>query len=147
MNNKKVLAGKILKVSPSKVKFVGDASEIKKAITRGDIRSLISSGKIVKKGTNEQSRGRARKILKQKNKGRQRGRGSRKGSAFSILGRKEQWMIKIRAQRDFLKLLRSKGVLTPSEYRGLYNKSRGGYFRNKRHIKMYMEEHSMGKVQ
>lgn len=144
MNNKKVLAGKILKVSPSKVKFVGDAAEISKAITRGDMRALISAGKVVKKATNAQSRGRARKILKQKAKGRQRGRGSRKGTATSILGRKEQWMIKIRVQREFLKLLREKGVLSPKEYRGLYNKSRGGYFRSKRHIKMYMEEHSMG---
>ena len=78
------------------------------AITRGDMRALISAGKVVKKATNAQSRGRARKNLKQKNKGRQRGRGKQ------VFLTKEQWMIKF-VYNASLKLLREKGVLTPKE--------------------------------
>ena len=78
MKNKKSLAAKILKVSPKKIKFVADALEdIKKAITRSDIRGLIAIGKIFKSKKNEQSLARARKVKAQKKKGRQKGKGSK----------------------------------------------------------------------
>lgn len=49
MKGKKRLAANILKTSPKKVKFVQDAlGEIKKAITRADIRGLIAIKKIVR---------------------------------------------------------------------------------------------------
>ena len=49
MKSKKRLAGDILNVSPSKIIFAVDAlEEIKKAITRADIRGLIAVKKITK---------------------------------------------------------------------------------------------------
>ncbi len=144
MKNKKLLAGKILSISPYKVKFAIDALEdIKKAITRADLRGLIAIGKISKKGTNEQSRVRARKIAVQKRKGRRSGSGSKKGKKYSIVTRKEKWMAKVRVQRVFLKELREKQLIEVKDYRDLYRKSKGGYFRNKRHIKLYLSEHKL----
>lgn len=144
MNSKKILAGKLLKASPSKVVFASDAlSDIQKAITRSDMRGLIAIGKVSLRRSNQQSRGRARKLAVQKSKGRRSGRGSRKGAKYASVSRKELWMQKIRTQRKFLKELRSKELLTPSDYRNLYQKSKGGYFRNKRHIKLYLDENKL----
>lgn len=144
MNSKKILAGKILGVSPGKIRFAADAlPEIQKAITRSDIRGLVAMGKIMILGRNQHSRGRARDILIQKRKGRQRGKGSHKGSKHSIVGRKEQWITRVRVQREFLQQLRQKGQLEKKDYRQLYLLSKGGYFRNKRHIKLYLTEHHL----
>ncbi|MBT3298596.1 50S ribosomal protein L19e [archaeon] len=144
MINKKRLAAKILKVSPSKITFASDALEdIKKGITRADIRGLIAVKKIFKKGTNEQSRGRARKKKIQKSKGRQSGRGSKKGSKHSTLSKKAAWILKIRTQRKFIKELKERSLIDSTIYRQLYRKSKGGYFRNKRHIKLYLNEQNM----
>jgi large subunit ribosomal protein L19e len=144
MKNKKQLAGKILGVSPKKVKFAQDSlEEIKKAITRSDIRGLIAVGKIQKSKSNLHSRAGARKVAAQKKKGRQKGKGSRKGSKHSIVSRKEKWMAKIRTQRQFLVELRDKKLLIPADYRMLRNRSKGGFFRNKRHIKLYLTERNL----
>jgi len=144
MKAKRKLAAKILKISPKKVSFAVEAlDEIKKAITRSDIRGLIAVKKIVRKKTNSQSKVRARKIAKQKSKGRQKGAGSKKGRKFASVTRKERWMTKIRVQRAFLEELRGKWLLSPKDYRKLYAKSGGGYFRNKRHIKLYMADQKL----
>ena len=109
MKNKKKLAAKIMKVSPKKVKFAVDALEdIKKAITRSDLRGLIAVKKITKSTKNQHSRSGARKISDQKGKGRRKGKGSKKGSKYSVVSRKRGWINKIRAQRTLLKKLHYK---------------------------------------
>jgi large subunit ribosomal protein L19e len=144
MIGKKRLAAELLKVSPKKVKFAADAlDEIKKAITRSDMRGLIAIGKIIKKRTNHQSKVRARKIATQKRKGRQKGRGSKRGSKHSVVNKKEIWMAKVRVQRKFIKELRDKSLITPHDYQIIYRKSKGGFFRNKRHIKLFLNENKM----
>ena len=144
MKAKKRLAAEILKTSPQKVRFRSDALEdIKKAITRSDMRGLIAVKKITMSGKPEHSRGRARRIARQKRKGRRKGRGSKKGSKYSTLTRKERWMSRIRVQRSFLRELRGRGYLSTSNYRLLYLKCKGGYFRNRRHIKLYVTEHQL----
>jgi len=144
MKAKKQLAAKVMKTSPKKVKFAeGALDEIKKAITRSDIRGLIAVKKITLKGKNEHSKARARKNAAQKRKGRQQGAGSKKGKKFATTPRKERWMAKIRTQRSFLKELKEKGIVSPRNYRVLYSKSGGGFFRNKRHIKLFITEKSL----
>ncbi len=148
MHRKKSLAAKILKTSPGKIVFADDAlPEIEKAITRSDFRGLIAVGKVAEKPSNYRSRGRARLIKSQKRKGRQRGRGSRKGGKHSLVSRKEQWISHIRAQRHFLQLLRDKRLLSSMNHRLLYAKSKGGFFRNVRHIKLYVTEHHLAEQQ
>ena len=97
MKNKKRLAARIMKTSLAKVRFSSGAlDEIKKAITRSDLRGLIAVKKITKSGVNSQSRVRARKIAVQKSKGRRKGKGSKKGGKHSVIKRKEKWMTFIR---------------------------------------------------
>ncbi|MBS3123388.1 50S ribosomal protein L19e [Candidatus Woesearchaeota archaeon] len=145
MNNvKKKLAAKILNTSPEKIHFQPEAlPDIKKAITRGDIRGLIAVGKISLRHLPEQSRSRARKNAEQKRKGRRSGRGSRKGRKFSRVDEKTRWIQSIRLQRAFLQLLKEKELLSNLNFRKLYMMSKGGYFRNKRHIKLYLSEHHL----
>lgn len=141
MRQKKRLAAEILKTSPKNVVFAQDAlGDVQKAITRSDVRGLIAVGKIQKKNKSEHSRVRARKIARQKRKGRQKGKGSRKGGMYAVVSSKKQWVTRIRVQREFLKQLRDKKLLTSEQYHSLYVKSKGGFFRNRRHLKLYLTE-------
>ena len=146
MTTKKRLAADILGVGLDKVRFRADALEdVAKAITRSDMRGLIAVGKIYAAKLSLQSRGRARDIAAQKRKGRQKGHGSHKGSAHAGVGvtRKDRWMARIRTQRGLLRELREKAIITSKTYQSLYRKCKGGYFRNRRHIKLYISEHSL----
>ncbi|MBI2112326.1 50S ribosomal protein L19e [Candidatus Woesearchaeota archaeon] len=144
MKNKKRLAAKLLKTSYTKIKFSPEAlDEIKKAITRSDMRGLIAVHKITESQTPFHSRAGARRNAAQKRKGRQRGKGSKEGSKFSTVNKKERWMARIRVQRSFLKELKEKALISIGNYRMLYAKTKGGYFRNKRHIKLYLTEHNL----
>lgn len=144
MINKKRLAAEILKTSLDKVKFDSEAlDDIKKALTRSDIRGLIAVGKISKNLKNYHSRAGARANAAQKRKGRQRNRGSRKGKKYSTLDRKTQWIDRVRTQRKFLHELKDKKLINAQNFRMVYLKIKGGYFRNKRHIKLYLNEYKL----
>ncbi|MFH1063463.1 MAG: 50S ribosomal protein L19e [Candidatus Woesearchaeota archaeon] len=141
LNVQKRLAASLFKCSPKRVWFDEDRlDEIKESITKQDLKMLISDGAIRLRPIKSISRGRARKIKTQKSKGLQKGAGSRKGTNTARLPKKARWMAKIRVQREFLKLLREKGIVTKTIYQNLYLKSKGGLFRSKRHIKLYMDE-------
>ncbi len=144
MRSKKRLAAEILKVSPKKIKFKAEALEdIKKAITRSDIRGLIAIKQITQSKKPRQSRVRARKIAAQKKKGRQKGHGSRKGSQHSKISKKQKWMIKVRSLRKLLKHLKEKKLISPKNYLLVYSKIKGGFFRNRRHLKLYLTEQNL----
>ncbi|MEE9525240.1 MAG: 50S ribosomal protein L19e [Candidatus Woesearchaeota archaeon] len=140
----KRLASDILKCSEKRIVFDQDKLEdIKEAITKLDIKSLISGEAIKRKPVKGVSRVRARKITIQKSKGKRKGPGSTKGKKTARLPKKKAWIGKIRIQRRFLKELRDKEFISKSNYHGLYRKSKGGFFRSKRHIKLYLEEHKL----
>jgi large subunit ribosomal protein L19e len=135
------LAAEVMGCSPKKVWFDPDKlAEIKEAITKADIRGLMNSGLIQQKPTKGISKGRARHLKHQKRKGRRKGHGSRKGTATARLPRKKVWISKVRLQREFIRTLKDKKLVTLDVYHDLYQKSKGGFFRNKRHIKIYLEE-------
>lgn len=138
----KRLAAQIFGCSPKRVAFNNDRlDDIKQAITKRDLKLLIGDGAIMRKPMNATSKVRARKVAFQKSKGRRKGEGSRKGSFNARFHIKEVWMSNLRVQRAFIKLLLSKNIITKAAYRELYLKSKGGYFRSRRHIKVYLEEH------
>lgn len=140
------IASVILKCSPKKVWIDSRRDEdIKEAITKRDIRGLIKESAIKKRKTNLQSRVRARKMQKQKSKGKRKGPGSRKGSINARVSKKERWMKRIRAQRSFLKELKQKKSITTRTFNDLYKKSKGGFFRSRRHITIYIDEHNLTK--
>src|SRR3989344_882525 len=87
-------------------------NEVKEAITKKDIRNLIKQGviKIIhKRGI---SSFRINKRKGQKRKGRRKGIGSRKGAFGARIPRKDLWIIKIRVQKNFLKELRDKNMIS-----------------------------------
>jgi large subunit ribosomal protein L19e len=142
----KRLAASILKRSKDKVAIDQSRLEdVKEAITRFDIKSLIKDGAIKAKPVKGPSKVRARKIKVQKRKGRRSGMGSRKGKTHARLSKKEAWMVVIRGQREFIRELTEKGPSDGKVFRELYLKAKGGFFRSKRHIKLYIEEHNLVK--
>ena len=142
----KRLAAQVLKSSENDIWLDSNRlDEIKEAITKVDIRSLIKNDAIKAKKRMGISRFRIRKNQLQKSKGRRRGPGSIKGGKNARLFRKTAWMNGIRVQRAFLQNLRDKKVIDLPSYRMLYMRSKGGFFRSKRHLKMFMQEHGIGK--
>ena len=140
----KRLAAEILKCSQKKIVFdSSNLKDIKEAITKIDIKALIANKIIWLKPAKNTSRGRARKIAEQKRKGRRKGAGRRKGKRSARMPKKESWKIKIRTQRKLLKELRDKEIIRKKEYQVLYKKAKGGFFRSRRHIKLYIEERGM----
>lgn len=114
------------------------ADAVAEAVTREDIRGLVRKGYIValqKAGT---SRGRARYQAGQKESGRQKGPGSRKGAKGARSPRKQRWIRTIRPIRATLKELRESGKVSPSVYRQYYLKAKGGVFRSKNHLVSHM---------
>ena len=139
----KRLAAQILKSSENNIWL--DSSrldEIKDAITKADVKFLIKDNAIKAKRIRGISGYRTRKIRLQKSKGRKRGTGSKKGGINSRISKKRRWINHIRVQRKFLQNLRNKDVIDKTSYRSLYMKSKGGFFRSKRHLKMFMEENN-----
>lgn len=144
LNVQKRLAADALKCGLARIKFDSTRlSEIKEAITKYDIKALVNTGAIKKEHKKGVSRGRARVAAKKKSKGRRRGHGSRKGRATARTHKKEEWMNRVRLQRKFLKSLKDGEKIDNKTYRALYRKSKGGFFRSKRHIKLYIEEHKL----
>ena len=140
----KKIASKILKGSKKRVKFDENRlSDIKEAITNYDMKALIADGAITEKKARGISRGRARKRQDQKNKGRRKGQGKRKGKKTARLPQKKAWMNRIRLQRDFLKKLKEKETITGAVFRRLYLKAKGGFFRSKKHLKIYITENKL----
>ncbi len=135
------LAAQLLDVGENKVWFDNDRmEEIKEAITKTDIYKLIKDFAIQAKPQKGISGYRRRKKYAQKRKGRQQGPGSRKGTRNARLPKKQAWMARIRVQRILLKKLRNRKIIDPKAYRKLYLRAKGGFFRSKRHILLYLEE-------
>jgi len=142
--NQKRIAASILKVGINKVWLdPSKLAEIKEAITRKDIKSLIGTKAIKAKPKIGQSKFRARKIKKQKSKGLRKGKGSRKGSRTARLPRKKEWMNKIRSQRKLIRSLKEKKLIKNKDCRNLLKKAKSGVFRNMKHIKLYIKENNL----
>lgn len=137
----KRLAAGILGCSPKKVVFdAGRLSEIKEAITKSDLRNLIGQGAIRKLPARGISRARTRIAQGQKRKDKRKGQGSRKGAAGARTGRKSVWVRKVRLQRRYLGGLRERGMISQPDFIGLYKKVKGGFFRSRRHLELYLTE-------
>ena len=146
LTSTKRIAAQALKCGKNKVRFnISELKSIKEAITSADIRSLIKDKIITKEQNKGISKARFRKTLKQKRKGRRSGQGRRSGTHNARLPKKTAWMNKIRAIRDLLRYLKEKEIIETKVYRLLYRKSKGGFFRSRRHIRLYIEEHKLGK--
>lgn len=131
----KRIAAEVLQVGKGRVWIDPAASEqVAEAITRENIRELIDDGVIAAHQKRGVSKGRARFLARQKALGRRRGHGSRKGTKGARSSRKRRWIIKIRALRRRLQVLRAEGTVDHTTYRKLYGKAKGGEFRTIAHL-------------
>src|SRR3989344_1944866 len=144
IHKKKRIAARVLGVGRNKITFDPDKlDEVSGALTRKDINSLIKKGIVSVKKTSSQSRSRKRKDILKKRKGRIQKTGSRKGNKKARKPPQNEWMRKIRLQRAYLLTLKMKNLLTVADYRNLRAKSKGGFFRSLRHLKLYIQERGM----
>lgn len=146
LKTQKRLAANLLKCSKKRIVFDNERlDEIKESITKRDIESLIKDKAIQKRQAKGVSRARANKIKRQKSKGRRKGPGSKKGTHGARLPKKQAWMKKVRVQRKFVKELKNKKIITSKSHQMLYSKIGGGFFRSRKHIKLYIKEHDMAR--
>ena len=147
LKSQKQLASRALGISPKRIKFNiksdVDKKEFSEIISRENIRELVQEGRISKLPVRGNSRTRANKIAEQKKKGRRQGQGSRKGTANARLSDKTKWIEKIRAMRKLLLNLKESERIDGKVYRDLYRKAKGNFFRNKKHILLYIKQHNL----
>jgi len=139
LKNQRRLAASVLKCGKYRVWInPEEVEEVEKAVTRRDIRNLIKKDVIKAKKKQGVSRGRARATYAQRKKGRRQGHGSRKGTAYARLPRKQRWIQTIRPIRAYLRELRKAETITPTQYRLYYMRAKGGQFRNAPHLRTHL---------
>jgi large subunit ribosomal protein L19e len=140
LSSKKRLAARVTGVGVHRIRFDSDhLSDIADAITRSDIRSLITANTITIKSFTGTSRGRAHKKKAQRNK-RGTTQGSKHGSKGARVGKKEVYVAKVRSLRRLLKIAKDRKGITNPEFWTLYKKVGGNTVRNKAHLRTLIAE-------
>ncbi|NPA22390.1 MAG: 50S ribosomal protein L19e [Candidatus Micrarchaeota archaeon] len=80
---------------------------------------------------------------RRKKKEREQGPGRRKGTKYSRLPKKKQWMMKIRALRKLIKQLHQEGKIDTRTKNDVYRKAKGGYIRSKRFLLNYLKSNNL----
>jgi large subunit ribosomal protein L19e len=137
---KKRLVSRVVGVGQSRIKFDPEsADDIADAITRDNIRSLISSGAITIKPAKGTSRGRAKfKKLQKRKRGTKTG--SKKGRKGARVGKKRVYVEKVRALRHRLKVAKDRKEITNPQFWDIYHKIGGNTVRNIAHLRSLIEE-------
>jgi len=137
---KKRLASRVTGVGIHRIKFDTDhLDDIADAITRANIRSLITANTIRIKSFTGTSKGRAHKKKAQKNK-RGATQGAKRGRKGARVGKKQVYVAKVRSLRRLLKIAKDRKDLSNPEFWTLYKKVGGNTVRNKAHLRTLMEE-------
>ena len=137
---KKRLAARVTGVGMHRIKFDTDhLDDVADAITRENIRSLITANTIRIKSFTGTSRGRAQTKKNQKSK-RGTTQGSKQGRKGARVGKKEVYVAKVRSLRRLLKIAKDRKDLTNPEFWTLYKKVGGNTVRNKAHLRTLMYE-------
>ena len=137
---KKRLVSRIVGVGIHRVRFDNDhLDDITDAITRDNIRSLITANTISIKKIVGTSRGRAKFRKKQRQK-RGRGQGSKKGRKGAREGKKEIHIRKVRALRYRLKVYKDRKEITNKQFWDLYKMVGGNTIRNVAHLRILIDE-------
>ena len=136
MNLQKKMAAQILKVGLNRVWLdPKHEKDLEAAITKADIRKMVLKGWVKAK---------PEKIHKPRENGkRKRGAGSRKGARYSIVNRKRRWISKVRPMRAMLKEMREKNEIDNVTFKKLYSLVKGGMFRSRSHLRLYMEQNNL----
>ena len=137
---KKRLASRITGVGVHRIRFDSDRlDDVADAITRENMRSLITANTITIKPVAGTSKGRAHTKKAQRNK-RGTTQGSKQGRKGARVGKKQAYVAKVRSLRRLLKIAKDRKDLTNPEFWTLYKKVGGNTVRNKAHLRTLMEE-------
>ena len=141
LRTKKLLVARMYGVGLKRIKFDADhLDDIEDAITRENIRSLITANTIKIKQITGTSRGRAqlKKIQKGKRSVKQ---GSKKGTKGARgIGKKTAYVIKVKSLRYRLKIAKDRKEITNKEFWNIYKKINGNTVRNIAHMRTLIEE-------
>lgn len=140
LRSKKQLASRVTGVGMHRIKFDSEGlDDVADAITRQNIRSLITAGTISIIPTRGTSRGRAAYKKEQKNK-RGRKHGAKQGRKGARVGKKEIYVQKVRSLRRILKIAKERKEITNPEFWSIYTKVNGNTVRNKAHLRQIIQE-------
>lgn len=146
LGKQKNLASRALGISKKRIKFnvtTENRKDLKELISREGVKDLVSEKVISVSAKKGNSRTRANHILEQKKKGRRSGHGNRKGTANARFNTKTKWVIKIRALRTLLRNYKQAQRLDSKTFRELYQKAGGNFFRNKRHMNLFISQNNL----
>ena len=140
LKSKKRLVSRITGVGIKRIHFDSEhLDDITDAITRDDIRSLMTANTIKIKSLKGASRGRAKTKRIQKSK-RGTKQGSKKGTRGARVGKKEVYVKRVRSLRHILKVAKDRKDITNKEFWSLYKKVGGNTVRNKAHLLTMIKE-------
>ena len=144
LKSQRRLAAQIMKVGQNRVWIDPEKIEdTEAAITREEIRKLIHEGIIKQLPESGVSRARARILHAKKKKGLRSGPGSRTGSPYARVSRKERWTSKIRALRKRLRKLKANKIISENTYRKLYKMSSSGRFESIAELERYSKSNDL----
>lgn len=134
----KRLASRVLKVGQSRVWLDAEhVKDIEAAITAADVRKMIQKGYIKRLPS---------VISRPKEIGRRRrGQGSKRGRKHSIVPSKRKWISTVRPLRRMLKELKETKQIDNPTFKHLYKLVKGGTFRSRSHLRIYLEQHGLVK--
>ena len=137
---KKRLVSRIVGVGVHRVRFDTEhLDDVADAITRDDIRSLITANTISIKSFKGTSRGRAKTKKIQKSK-RGAGQGSKKGRKGAREGKKAVYVKKVRSLRYILKIAKDRKEIDNNIFKSIYKKIGGNTIRNRAHLRTVISE-------
>jgi len=140
LSAKKRLVSRMTGAGIKRIKFdVDHLDDVADAITRQQIRSLITANTIRIKKIVGTSRGRAQAKKNQKKK-RGMTQGSKKGRKGARVGKKEVYVTKVRSLRRRLKIAKDRKEITNKNFWEIYTKIRGNTVRNIAHLGTLIEE-------
>jgi len=140
LRTKRQLVSRILGVGVDRVKFDPTyLDDVADAITRDNIRSLITANVIEIRPIKGTSKGRAH-FKKAQRKKRGTKHGSRKGSRGARVGKKEVYVKRIRAMRHQIKVSKARKEIPNESYWNLYKQVNGNQVRNLAHLRSLIEE-------
>ena len=132
----RILAARILKCGVNRVWVDPKNQKIRLAVTRKDVRRFIKEGFIKK--LPEKKKTKFFEKTQQKT-------GSKKGSKFARIRKKEPWLKIVRPQRKLLKEYRNQKQIDTRTYRIIYKLIKGNTFRSKHHLQSYLKEKELVK--
>ena len=140
LKTKRRLVARILGVGANRIKFDSEyLDDVADAITRDNIRSLLTANIIEVRPIKGTSKGIAHHKKSQRRK-RGTKQGSKKGAKGTRIGKKQVYVRKIKALRHRLKVSKGRKEITNQDYWKLYRQVGGNQVRNVAHLRTLIEE-------